>query len=518
MMNTIRRDELHTLISALVDRTASEGEIAKLSQWLEHDAEARRFYIRYLDMHAHLENGPDAGSGVSRRSVPWAAAAAVTAIAMSLLAAWLVPSMGRRIDAERPAAAAVAEPLARGYVSTVAFASPGAQLNGVDVVAGMRLAPGRFSLTTGAIDIQFDGGARIVFDGASQFTVLSRRSLAIERGTFVFRGDQTCEPITITTPRSVYEDIGTRYAGMVGDDTDELHVADGAVRRCRPEAGGTAAPELITAGNGRRYGTRGGNPIPLDQALLDRAVTGGPESRQDRLPTVVESFEGGSGRIGGRLSGFGWKGPWISHTSFPELPLVSPGLSGEGSVAVRHDATGQPRDQWRTAAHRLLETPIDLSQDGIWYLRFLVRRGPAVPKDPHLAMVVLRSYGLTIEEEIERMTKLTLAVAREEAAFIGLANTRVRASLPQLPGQTYAVVAKIVAGRTNPDQVFMRVMGADRLAGAAEPADWSLVSESIDTDARLDQVSLEFASGGRIEFGEFRIGPTWESVSRPIPR
>ena len=133
-------------------------------------------------------------------------------------------------------------------------------------------------------------------------------------------------------------------------------------------------------------------------------------------------------------------------------------------------------------------------------------------------MVVLRSFGLTVPEEIERKTALKIGVMREEGALISLAHTRARALLPQLPGQTYAVVAKIVAGRTNPDQVFMRVMAADRLAGSTEPADWSLVSESIDSGMRLDQVSLEFVSGGRIELGELCIGPTWASVSRPLSR
>ena len=517
-MNDSDRSALHALVSAIVEDTASQPQVAQLTAWLERDEEARRFYIRYLDMHAHLEGGAMlvARDPEARRGRLWLAAAAGGLLAAGLLAAWLVPAALRHAARERDATAAVARTAPHGYVSTVAFASPDAVLDGSGVTTGSRLAPGRFELSTGTIEVLFDGGARILFDGPARFTLRSRRELAIERATFVFRGDQTCEPIQISTPRSVYEDVGTRYAAVVGERSDEVHVADGAVRRRRPESHGMTAPELITAGSGRRYGTRGGDDIPLDRALVDRAVAGGENRPQDHVPTVADRFETGSGHVGGGRSGFGWKEPWISHASFPELPLVSPGLAGAGSVAVLHDATDAPREQWRTAAHRLLATPIDLSQDGIWYVRFLVRRGPAGPKDPHLAMLVLRSFGLTVQEEIERRTRLTLAVARDEAAFIGLANTRVRASLPQLPGQTYAVVAKIVAGRSNPDQVFMRVMAAERLAEAAEPGDWSVVSESLDTDMRLDQVSIEFASAGRIELGDFCIGPTWASVARPL--
>ena len=76
-----------------------------------------------------------------------------------------------------------------------------------------------------------------------------------------------------------------------------------------------------------------------------------------------------------------------------------------------------------------------------------------------------------------------------------------------------------MAGRVKPELVLVRLMAADRLAGSSEPAEWSLVSESVHTDIRLDQVSLECVSGGRIEFGGLRIGPTWESVTdAPVDR
>jgi hypothetical protein len=80
------------------------------------------------------------------------------------------------------------------------------------------------------------------------------------------------------------------------------------------------------------------------------------------------------------------------------------------------------------------------------------------------------------------------------------------------------VVAKIVAGSSQPDQVLVSLIAADRLAGSAEPTEWSLVSEDVDSDHRFDKLSLEFTSGGQIALGDLCIGPTWAAVAQPLDR
>lgn len=518
------RNVLHGLVAALVDGTATETQVADLTWRLENDADARRFYIRYLDMHAHLTGGQSLHMKPLHRRLPWAAVIAGGLLAASVVGLWLLPSAVDRGDSDptglhRPDPGIAAEPVVRAYVATVTSAGVEAVLNGDAVSPGMRLATGRFVLSAGAIEVQFDGGARILFEGESRFAFVSRREVEIEQATFVFRGDQTCEPIAITTPHSRFKDIGTRYAAVIDGRGEEVHVADGAVRRSVGPAS-EINHEMITAGVGRRYGSndRAGAVIPLNAVLLERSLAFGAVSRVDDAPKAFDAFATEEKQVGGTSSGDGWRGAWASHQSFPELPLVSPGLTGPGSVAVLHDATGKPAIARRTAAHRRLAEPIDLSQDGIWYLRFLVRRGPANVNDEHLGMVVLRTYGLTVEEEIERKTTIKVAVQREDGALIRFADRVSRTSLPQLPDQNYAVVAKIVAGRTNPDQVFLRVVAADRLTETPEPVDWSVASDSIHTDMVVDQLSLEFVSSGKIEVGDLCMGRTWQSIARPLGR
>jgi hypothetical protein len=487
-MNRSDRESLHPLLSAVVDGTASEVQVAELARMLQSSDEARRFYVRYLDMHAALTGGQMPRVALRPRLASWGVIVVASLIAASLLVAWLVvPPMSREGVVDRTGSSAIADvagvkTVPAGYVATIASASADAVLDDAAVVPGSRLTPGAYHLTAGGVSIRFDGGARILLEGNSRFAIDSRRAMKVHEGTFVFHGDQTCESIEIVTPQSVFKNIGTRYAGVISAHREEVHVAEGAVRRTTGSAIESAQPE----------------------GHADAASAGRPAAWDD--------FRGGEAPINGLKCGAGWVGPWESPRG--DLHVSSPGLSGEGSAAVAHD--GAASGESKSAAHRKLEVPIDLSTDGIWYVRFLIRRGPAPPRDEHRALVVLRTRGLTTQEEVDRSALVQIALGKHDAVFLRVADTLARASLPQVADQTYAVVAKIVAGSSQPDQVLVSLIAADRLAGSAEPTDWSLVSEDVDSDHRFDKLSLEFASGGQIAIGDLCIGPTWASVAQPL--
>ena len=516
-MKPADRDLLHGLLSALVDGTITDEQATQLARMLAADADARRFYVRYLDMHAALRDAASQVEAAPRRSVPWVAIAA-SLIAASLLLAWLAPfAGGPGIPAGQvtPASLAAADTEPAGYVATIASAKAGAVLNDAPAIVGGRLTPGRYVVAGGVLTVQFDGGAQIFFNAGSRFRLRSRRAMAIEHGTFVFEGDQTCESIEILTPHSVFRNIGTRYAAVIAADAEEVHVADGAVRRTTGNGSRPPRHELIEAGVGRRYGAAGAaaEVIPLDETLVSTTLDDPPAAGRDSAATVVDFFRGDGDLVKGLRTGRGWAEPWRSRKG--ALRPVSPGLDGADSVALLHDGTGGGGPRRRSAAHRTLAEPIDLSKDGVWYLRFLIRRSAAAANDEHRATVVLRTHGVSPAEELEQGSLIQIAFRREDAALVRVADRLTRASLPQVSGERYAVVAKIVAGREKPEQVLVRLMAVDRLAESEEPSDWSLVSDSVHTDMRLDQLSLECASGGRIEFGDLCIGPTWESVARP---
>lgn len=520
-MKHVGHSALHALLSAVVDGTITESQVAELAQILESDEEARRFYVRYLDMTAALSSPPDAPAVIRRRWVPWdAIAASLTAASLltaTLLFVWASPRIGQNggePDPTEPAIESVGEPVPPGYIATIVSASVDAVLNDQPAAIGRRLIPGFYDVTDGQVTVQFDGGASIFFEGQPSFTLLSRREMIVHRGTFVFQGDKFCESIEIVTPHSVFKNIGTRYAAVIDAHGEEVHVVEGSVRRTATAQFQPARQEFIQAGAGMRYRAAHGIPeaIPLDAALAARTLDTSSVDAPGGLETVVDDFRGAGDQVGNLQSGSGWSEAWRSRLG--ALHLVTPGLAGDGSVAVRHDGSGEPPAARRSAAHRRFERPIDLSKDGIWYLRFLVRRGPRVRHDEHRAMVVLRSYGLTPEQEIERGALIQIALRQDDVAMVRVADALTRVSLPQAPGETYAVVAKIVSGSVDPEQVLVRLMSADRLAGSKEPTEWSVVSESVATNIRIDQLSLECVSSSRIEFGDVCIGPTWDSVTR----
>ncbi|MFM8496085.1 MAG: hypothetical protein ACKOEM_11270, partial [Planctomycetia bacterium] len=318
-MNRVERDGLHALLSAVVDDTIREDQAAELVRLLASDADARRFYIRYLDMHAALAGAASRPVSVPVRGwrVPWVAVV-MSLMAASLVLVWLVVSGTQRggfPEGEAAARVAVADASLPSYVGTVASASDDAVLNGEAVVPGMRLTAGPYAIIAGGVTVQFDGGARVFLTGQAQFTLQSRRAMAIDRGTFVFQGDQTCEPIEIVTPRSVFRNIGTRYAAVIGDQAEEVHVAEGAVRRTAAEGSQSEQHELIEAGTGRRYGAQthaGAEAIPLDVALVERSAEEGSSGPVAAFPVVVDDFRGDGDRIDGVQSGSGWAEPWRS--------------------------------------------------------------------------------------------------------------------------------------------------------------------------------------------------------------
>jgi hypothetical protein len=518
-MNRSDRESLHPLLSAVVDGTASEVQVAELARLLQSSDEARRFYVRYLDMHAALTGGQVPRVSLRPRLASWGGIAVASLIAASLLLAWLVvPPMSREGVVDRTGNPAIAgvKTAPAGYVATIASASADAILDDAAVVPGSRLTPGAYHLTAGGVSIRFDGGARILLEGNSRFAIDSRRAMKVHEGTFVFHGDQTCESIEIVTPQSVFKNIGTQYAAVIDSQREEVHVAEGAVRRTTSDADDDAQHELIEAGAGRRYDVADAKAesIPLDGELVGRSLEEGSPEASPSHPNAVDDLRGDSALLDGLESGSGWVGPWESRRG--DLRVSSPGLSGEGSAAVVHD--GAASGESRSAAHRRLQDPIDLGSDGISYVRFLVRRGPAPPQGEHLALVVLRMRGLTTQEEIGQSALVQIALRKHDGVFLRVADTLSTASIPQIPGQTYAVVAKIVAGSSQPDQVLVSLIAADRLAGSAEPTEWSLVSEDVDSDLRFEKLSLEFSSGGQIAIGDLCIGPTWASVALPLDR
>ena len=501
---------LHEILSAICDETATAEQIERLAERLRSDAAARRFYVRYLDMHGRLNTLPaledvaaDAPHAQRSHAWRWPAVWGGFAAAVAIAAFLLGGQMRKPADPAPDQAGPAVQP----YVATIIDASPTSLLNGKSATPGARLAPDRFHLTGGSCTLRFDGGAQLFFDDGASFSIVSRNAIHIDQAAFAFRGDVTCEAISITTPRSTLIDVGTEYSAVVKPGAEDLHVVDGMVRRT--PTGGSTASELLPAKTGRSYAGRevGGRTIEFDPSLAARgAAVAATPSHAPVAPLAQDLFDADSPRIGKSAGGSGWKTPWVSHAGLPEFAIVRPGLTANSCGAIVHAGGGT------AAAHRRLASPIDLGADGVWYVRYLVRRPAPQPNDPNIAMLVLRTYGLTTEEEIERQSALHLAVYQADTLAVKFAGHSVRSAVPQPPGETFAIVAKIVTGQTQPDQVFACVLPASRLS-EREPLEWAVATNCIASAHVYDQVSVEIVSQGEVLLGDIAIGTSWSSIA-----
>ena len=216
-----------------------------------------------------------------------------------------------------------------------------------------------------------------------------------------------------------------------------------------------------------------------------------------------------------RYGGGGWTEAWIPHKGLPPIgldagrPLPWPGGGGRGAL---HHRGGN------SAMHRYLTTPIRMDEDGVYYVSFRCRRAPAVGDDVNQVMLVLRKWGLTVEQEVLRRTTLMFALNRPDAvAAVYFDGTATRTPLPLSPDTTYMVVGKVLAGRDRPDQAFMRVYRPESPPPEWEPAEWSVVSPAVHSDAVYDQVSVEFTSRAEAWLDDLRIGRSWAAVTKPKP-
>jgi hypothetical protein len=318
-------------------------------------------------------------------------------------------------------------------------------------------------------------------------------------------------------------DFGTEYAVSVGPEGEEVHVFDGEIRRV-PRTRDHAEPEQLSAGEARRYGRSPeapGRPVPLNQERFVRQVVGSDEPAPDPTSGLLayEGFDYKDPEVfrANRASGgVGWISPWKGFArpvgGLPPLALnvteslIRPGAAAP-SVGGSFDFIGF------TKYYRQLATPVRMDTDGVYYLSFLFRRhGP--PADPLNAVAVLLRTTHELRKE-DPAKRLDIGVGGVNHVFTHLNRIGCRTPMPLSYGETYLLVAKIVASRTSPDQVFLRVYGPQEPVEREEPGSWSVVGPPVHSDLVFDWLEVHINSKTRQTIDEVRLGTTWPSVTAP---
>ena len=539
-----RRIELQRLFSALCDEQLSDAERTRLEEMLARDAGCRRLYLEYVDVHARLLlRPPDAGvreqSGAISAERPASAprsrrsravshvAVALASVVATLIVQFAWPrTQNSGHDPDRRAGLAEG-PAPQGYVATLTSTSgcvwdrPGEPWR-----AGSRMFPGEVKLVRGLAEIRFDAGAGLVIEGPATLRLDSNSSATVAQGKVVFRADETSAPFDLRTPSSTLVDFGTEYAVLVGHDgEEEVHVFEGEVHRTPLSGPGDGEAQRLKAGEARRYDPAAdatGQPTELDAPRFVRRAPAQPQPAPGLL--AYEGFEYGeandlpASRANG---GFGWNGPWVHGFARP----VDEGLPGALALNVREGlsrpassspAVGGSFDfRGFTKAFRRLETPVRLDTDGVYYLSYLFRHnGP--PSDPTNAVAVLLwpdEDGRAQDGDPRR--RLNIGVGGANQLFTHLGGVGSRTPLPLSYGETYLLVAKVVASHADPDQVFIRVYAPREPVEREEPGSWSVVGPPFHSDLVFPWLQLHVNSKRRQTIDEVRLGTTWASVTAP---
>jgi ferric-dicitrate binding protein FerR (iron transport regulator) len=529
------RFELEQLLSALCDGSLSDPEHVRLEAMLSADAECRRHYLEYTDLHAQLLAAPGLPVGdlaatpppnVSpssprlRRIAPYLALVAATLI-ISLL---LQVLWSQRSGSSHPNGSDALPSTFATLTQTVdcTWEGPGKAWK-----AGARVGQEQIRLVNkGLVRVRFDSGAELLVEGPAVLQVDGAAEATLRSGKAFFRADDTGPPFELHTPRATLVDVGTEYGVFVSTENEEVHVFDGEVRRT-PRDGGE--PERLAAGEARRFDSAvaAGEPVTLDEPKFVRQMPSAAE-RPDSDAGLI-AYEGFDYDDADALTkgwadrGRGWAGSWIAAPPpmFPKPgqkapPPRSPSLNThQGLIHPGEVGAGGCFDYTGVATFsRRLATPFRLDQDGTYYFSFLFRRDR--PKDQYEMNSLAVSLKAAPEGRFDPQwynRRISFSVGCDLCATQHGAQSRV--ALPLGYGKTYLLVAKIVAHATQKNEVYVRVYGSDEPVEREETMLWTVTGVPVRSDMTLSWVEIHVNGRRRQQIDELRLGTTWASVTAP---
>lgn len=162
---------------------------------------------------------------VSKSPTTWPALAAAAALVLGAFLVWFVlrPSEENKISAALPVA--------------VLKAASDAMWSDATPALGTSLAPGRLSLKSGMVSLEFTSGARILLEGPAEVELVSGMEILCHRGNLRADVPPPALGFTIITPSTRVVDLGTSFGLSVRTDGSALvKVMQGSIELRRGDA------------------------------------------------------------------------------------------------------------------------------------------------------------------------------------------------------------------------------------------------------------------------------------------
>lgn len=393
--------------------------------------------------------------------------------------------------------------------------------------SGQRLMTKSLILEQGVAEFRFDTGTRLIIEGPTKIDLVTGCCAKLEYGKMVLHGYEPTPEFSLITPRLTFHDIGTEYGAHIHKDGEvDLHVFQGAVRVDANQKNKLFADSVIVnQGEARALTETSVGKIELQPELFNREVPGKAEDLQSLRSElhVYDCFHPRELSDPKQLSkwqnsGFGWNNPWRKDKNSAELAgaLARPDESISRSNLTEDQRGVIELRRPNTTAWRTLQKPIRMDTNAIYYLSFYMKR---ISRDADDTSGQYGNLSLHPAATLEHPRKILLGMSSEGYATLQADMQIVEKAPPLETEKTYYFVAKIVAGKSTADQVFLRTYAEDEAVTDLEPPVWTCFTTPFDDSNVYDFVRLHVGRRGDYLFDELRIGTTWKSVVDPdLPR
>jgi hypothetical protein len=277
-------ERLIVLLDAYLDGALSADEKKELERMLlESDAARRQFWERaslhgYTYAAAKLNYGVRPAEEVARerRQLRWVSLAAlhwlrgasrfgwkIALAGTACVVAWMLWNHFHPSDAtdeEDLASDVPAEPAVTNGVAMLTRETGvvwGGDTNGVET--GSLLSPRWLNLKSGAVQIEFDSGARVILEGPAELQLISATETRLRSGKLSARVPESAHGFKVYTTNVTVTDLGTEF-GVVRELSKPVRVEvfEGKVEVALDE---TNQPQLLNAGEGLQISSHRAEPI-----------------------------------------------------------------------------------------------------------------------------------------------------------------------------------------------------------------------------------------------------------------
>jgi hypothetical protein len=392
------------------------------------------------------------------------------------------------------------------------------------LASGQRLSPGPLRLSSGTALLLLDGGAMVAVEGPADFEILSRGRALLRQGHVLARCEGEAAGFSLSTPAGEAVDLGTEFALSVEKSgATELHVQKGEVSWS--PGSGSQGSQVVKGGQAMRFENSEGKSaraIPFMAESLEDTLRQLSYGLEPSRPTAEEDFEYAPGDMSpeGAAGGTGWIGSWrfrkgLELTREADWPgrmrIAGESLRGTWSTAPEHGGALTLPPGYSVFLRELAD-PIDLGQDAVYYVGFALRRELDTP----IGSSQISHFRLTLRSSADYWgpsISAGLPISRHPTLqFRGHDSYVSTADVP--PGEATYWIIKVVAGRSRPDEIFLKVFGATEAVPAFEPAAWTSSTGPLSTSARLNLLVITGTGPTTHVVDGIRVGRTWESVTR----